>query len=183
MSYPWPLNDKVVAFVEAVGGVFWHDTLIYIIPPTVGNPIYATYVPAPDTKVMVIGLTFGRPREYDPSTDTIGPEILSGDIGVWHATRERMDWHWDPMVESIIENRPYPQLIWCDASKPYELLIVNDTDKTVWLDVTFWVIRFPKRVWCPVFERYCDPEELWEAYMKGIVIDYVKKAAGRGEER
>ena len=175
MSFPWPVNDKVVAFVDTVGGLFWHDTLVYVIPPTAGTPIYATYIPDPATKVLVIGLTFGDVLEYDPATGEFGPEIRSHKIGIWHACKGRMMWHWDPALKSIFMTNPYPQLLWCDVGKPYELLIVNDTDKTVWMDVTFWVVRFPKRVWCPVLNRYCDPEELWNAYMKGIVVDYVRK--------
>ncbi|RLI46537.1 hypothetical protein DRO69_02835 [Candidatus Bathyarchaeota archaeon] len=93
-----------------------------------------------------------------------------------NSTRGKMDWHWDPFVKSILMTNPYPQLIWCDASKPYELLIVNNTSTTVAIDVTFWVIRFPKRTWCPVLGRYCDPEELWNKYMNGIVEFFVKQA-------
>ena len=178
MGFPWPLNDKVVAFVESLGGLFWHDTPYYIIPPTGGSPIYATYIPDPATKVLVIGLTFGDVLEYDPVTDTFGAEVRSPKIGVWHGTRGEMMWHWDPALKSILKTNPYPQLLWCDVSKPYELLIVNDTDITVWMDVTFWVVKFPKRVMCPVLNRYCDPEELWNIYMKGIVVDYVRKGIG-----
>ena len=169
------LQAFVEPFVEALGGVFWHDTDLLIIPPTT-TPIYATYVPEPRTKALIIGVTFGTPREYDPSTGTFGAEIESMDIGFWHATRGKMDWHWDPLVKSILMTNPYPQLIWCDASKPYELLIVNNTSTTVAIDATFWIIRFPKRVWCPVLERYCDPEELWNRYMSGIVQYFVRQA-------
>jgi len=174
MSFPWPINDKVTAFVEDVGGLFWHYTIGLAIPPTT-TPIYATYVPDPKTKALIIGLTFGDVYEYDPVTRTFGPEVRNVDIGVYHSCAQKMEWHWDPFVKSILFVMPYPQLIWCDASRPYEILIVNRTDKCVWADATFWMIKFPRRVLCPVLGTYCDPEELWKYYMKGIVIDYIRK--------
>ena len=161
----------VTPFVSAFGGTFWHDTMVMIIPPT-EIPIDVSYVPDPEYKALIIGLTFGTPREYDPSTGEVGAEMLSDDVGIYHATEKYMDWHWDPFVESILKTNPYPQLIWASKDRPYVLRIINKTGKYVWADATFWAIKFPSKVRCPIYGE-CDPEELFERYMRGIAHFFV----------
>ena len=156
----------VAPFVMSFGGEFWHDTMEMVIPPT-DTPIDISYVPDPYTKSLVIGVTFGRPREYDPYTGTIGPEILGTGVGLYHSTKGYMAWHWDPFVESIINTNPYPQLLWTSKDRPYLMRIVNNTGKYVWCDATFWLIRFPRRIPCPLYGE-CDPEELFKKYMQGV---------------
>ncbi len=164
--FSW-LQAFVAPFVVAHRGTFWHDTVALVIPPS-EVPIDISYIPDPEYKSMVIGLTFGTPHEYDPSTGTVGPEIISTDAGVYHSTRDWMDWHWDPFVESILKTNPYPQLLWASREKPYHLRVINRTGKYIWAEVTFWVIKFPKRIPCP-FWGECDPEDLFRRYMDGVV--------------
>jgi len=45
--------------------------------------------------------------------------------------------------------------------------IVNNTGKYIWSEVTFWAVKFPKKVVCPLYGD-CDPEFLFKEYMKGI---------------
>ena len=156
----------VAPFVIAYGGVFWHDTIVMVIPPT-DIPIDISYVPDPKTKCLVIGLTFGAPREYDPDTGGVGPEILTPEAGVYHRQEGYMQWHWDPLVESVLKTNPYPQLLWCSSDRPYDLRVVNKTGKYILVDITFWVIKFPKKVPCQIWGE-CDPEELFRRYMEGV---------------
>jgi len=137
-----------------------------IIPPT-DVPIDILYVPDPNVKTLIVGLTFGTPREYDPDTGTVGPEVLSPDIGVYHSQEGYMLWHWDPFVESILNTNPYPQLLWSSRERPYELRAVNRTGKYVYVDATFWLIKFPKAIYCPIYGE-CDPEDLFRKYMAGV---------------
>jgi len=80
-----------------------------------------------------------------------------------------MEWYWDPFVESLGVGARfvYPQLLWSSKEKPYELRIVNKTDKYIWIDATFWLIKFPKTVPCPLYGE-CDPEDLFQKYMSGV---------------
>jgi hypothetical protein len=165
------LQTFVAPFVISFGGSFWHDTTEVIIPPT-DVPIDISYVPDPTYKALIIGLTFGTPREYDPATGTIGPEIISTDVGVYHAEPGYMDWHWDPFVESILKTNPYPQLLWVSRERPYELRVVNNTGKYIWSEVTFWAVKFPKKVFCPLYGE-CDPEELFKRYMQGVASLFI----------
>lgn len=160
------LQAFVSPFVIAFGGTFWHDTIEMIIPPT-NAPIDVSYVPDPNFKSLIIGLTFGTPREYDPATGEVGAEILSSDVGVYHAEMGYIDWHWDSFVESILKTNPYPQLLWASNENPYQVRIVNNTGKYIWSEVTFWAVKFPKKVVCPLYGD-CDPEFLFKEYMKGI---------------
>ena len=168
--FSW-LQAFVAPFVIAHGGSFWHDTIALVIPPT-EIPIDISYVPDPKFKSLIIGLTFGTPREYDPSTGTIGPELVSTDVGIYHAQASYMDWHWDPFVESILRTNPYPQLLWSSHERPYQLRIVNYTSNYVWVEATFWVIKFPRKVHCPIYGE-CDPEDLFKKYMSGITKLFV----------
>jgi len=84
------LQAFVAPFVISFGGSFFHDTIEMVIPPT-EVPIDISYIPDPTYKVLVIGLTFGTPREFDPDTGTIGPEIISTDVGVYHGEPGYMD--------------------------------------------------------------------------------------------
>ena len=177
--FAW-MQAFVAPFVSAFGGEFWHDTIVMVIPPT-EIPIDISYVPDPNVKSLVIGLTFGTPMEYDPSTGDIGPEILSPDAGVYHRQVGYMKWHWDPLVESILKTNPYPQLLWSSTERPYELRVVNMTGKHIWMDMTFWVIKFPKRIKCPVHGE-CDPEELFKEYMRGITSTIIA-LSGIGAEK
>lgn len=163
--FSW-LQTFVAPFVSAFKGMFWHDTIVMVIPPT-DIPIDISYVPDPNYKALIIGLTFGVPREYDVTTGEIGAEILSDDVGIYHATENYMDWHWDPFVESILKTNPYPQLLWASKERPYILRVVNKTGKYIWTEVTFWAIKFPARIHCPIYGE-CDPEELFNKYMKSI---------------
>ena len=160
------MQTFVAPFVISFGGSFWHDTMEFIIPPS-EIPIDVSYIPDPTYKALIIGLTFGVPREFDPSTGTIGPEIISTDIGIYHAEPGYMDWHWDPFVESILKTNPYPQLLWASKERPYELRIVNNTGKYIWAEATFWAVKFPKKIPCPLYGE-CDPEELFKRYMRGV---------------
>ena len=156
----------VTPFVIAFGGEFWHDTVALVIPPT-DTPIDISYIPDPNYKSMVIGLTFGDAYEYDPTTDTIGPEIYSTDVGIKHSTRDYMAWHWDPFVKSILKTNPYPQLLWASKERPYRLRVLNYRTGFVWSEATFWVIKFPRKVACPIWGE-CDPEDLFRRYMEGV---------------
>jgi len=82
-----------------------------------------------------------------------------------------MEWHWDPAVASLgIGGRfVYPQLGFVSRSNPYELRLVNRSSLTVFMDVTFWVIRFPNEV--EVMGRRYDIEELFKAYMKSRIAN------------
>jgi len=165
------LQAFVAPFVISFGGSFFHDTIEMVIPPT-EVPIDISYIPDPTYKVLVIGLTFGTPREFDPDTGTIGPEIISTDVGVYHGEPGYMDWHWDPLVESIIKTNPYPQLLWSSKERPYELRIINKTGKYIWSEMTFWAVKFPKKVSCPLHGE-CDPEELFKRYMRGVASLFI----------
>ena len=163
--FSW-MQSFVAPFVAAFGGTFWHDTIELVIPPT-EVPIDISYVPDPKFKTLIIGLTFGTPREYDPATGTIGPEIVSSDVGIWHRASGWMDWHWDPFVESILKTNPYPQLGWVSSDRPYELRVVNNTGGYIWAEATFWVVKFPEKIYCPIWGE-CDPEDLFKRYMSGV---------------
>ena len=97
MVFGW-MQSFVAPFVTAYKGMFWHDTIEMIIPPS-DVPIDISYIPDPKYKSLIIGLTFGTPREFDISTGAIGPEVYSTDVGIFHSTEGYMDWHWDPCVE------------------------------------------------------------------------------------
>jgi len=84
-----------------------------------------------------------------------------------NSTSGYMDWHWDPFVESILKTNPYPQLLWASKEKPYYLRVVNKTNKYVHVEATFWAIKFPKTVPCPIYGE-CDPEDLFAKYMQGV---------------
>ena len=164
--FAW-MQTLVAPFVIACKGRFYHDTITMVIPPTEA-PIDISYIPDPKFKTLVIGLTFGTPMEYDPDTGTVGPEILTADAGVYHSAPDYMDLHWDPFVESILKTNPYPQLLWSSTEKPYFLRIVNRTDKYIWCDVTFWIIKFPRTVDHPVYGSG-DPEEIFRKYMEDVL--------------
>ena len=168
--FSW-MQSFIAPFVSAVGGMFWHDSITLVLGPT-SIPIDISYLPDPKFKSLIIGLTFGDVYEYDPDTGTIGPEILSPDIGVYHACKGWMDWHWDPFVKSILRTNPYPQLGWCSRENPYILRIVNNTDKYIWSDITFWVIKFPIRV--RFLGREWDPEDLFNRYMRYVMTLYYR---------
>jgi len=169
-GFSW-LQTFIAPFVAAFKGMFWHDTIALIIPPT-EVPIDISYIPDPEFKALIIGLTFGTPREYDPATGTIGSEFYTTDVGIWHSTPGYMDWHWDPFVESIIKTNPYPQLLWASRERPYYLRVVNRTAKHIWVEATFWAIKFPRTVPCPVW-GVCDPEDLFLKYMQGVTGVFV----------
>ena len=183
--FSW-LQTFVAPFVVAFGGKFMHDTVAMVLPPTV-TPIDISYVPDPDVKSLIIGVTFGTPREYDPYTGEVGAEILSDDVGLYHATFGWMEWHWDPFVESILKTNPYPQLLWVSRDKQYVMKMVNNTGKFIWLEGTFWYIKFPKTIKCP-FYGTCDPEDLFIKYMRGITflftgIDYFAEEMTESPEK
>lgn len=165
------LQAFVAPFVISFGGSFWHDTIEMVIPPT-DVPIDISYVPDENFKSLIIGLTFGKVREFDPATGTIGPEVLSTDVGVYHKQEGYMDWHWDPFVESILKTNPYPQLLWSSRERPYELRVINKTGKYIWSEITFWAVKFPKKVSCPLHGE-CDPEELFKRYMQGVASLFI----------
>lgn len=153
-------------FVDGIGLIVLHNTISLVIPPT-KIPIDVSYIPDPNFKCLIIGLTFGKVYEFNIETEEIGPEIQTVYAGIWHAQEGYMDWHWDPFVESILKTNPYPQLVWSSRDRPYELRIVNKTDKYLWCEATFWVVKFPRRVYCPIYGE-CDPEDLFRRYMQGI---------------
>ncbi|RLG82536.1 MAG: hypothetical protein DRO09_00130 [Thermoprotei archaeon] len=175
--FSW-LSAFVAPFVAALGGEFWHSTMTLVIPPTPA-PIDVSYIPDPDSKCLVIGLTFGDAYEYDPDTGTIGPEIYTPSAGVYHSCRGWMAWHWDPFVKSILMTNPYPQLGWCSSESPYMLRIVNGTDKYIWCDVTFWLVKFPLTV--HLYGRDYDPEQLFKAYMESVVAYFCEAGKALGE--
>ncbi len=174
--------DSVAEFTVAFKGVFWHDTVAMAIPP-LPHPIDISYIPSKEYKTLIIGLTFGKPLVYDYAigewrepTPTEYIEKLTR-IGVFHRCSDWMDWHWDPLVDSLGMSGKfiYPQLGFATASKPYELRLVNNTDLTVFLDATFWVLKFPVEVECPIWapqgKTMCDVEELFWIYMKSKVLN------------
>jgi hypothetical protein len=186
LSFSW-FAEPVVEFAAAFRGVFWHDTWAVVVPP-LPHPFDMNYVPSKDFKTLVIGLTFGRVLVLDPSTNTWReptPTEYAAKltrVGVYHRCAEWMDWHWDPFVNSLgIDGRfVYPQLGFASASKPYELRVVNPTDLIVFADATFWVIKFPNEIDCPIWggERgKCDVEELFWRYMRSRVMHHM--AAGK----
>lgn len=175
MSFSWFI-DKVAAFATAFEGKFWHDTLVMIIPP-LSQPIDVTYVPSKDLKTLIIGLTFGDILIYEPDTNTYrrptDNEIpLLKDAGIYHRSEPWMEWHWDPLVKSISSFGVYPQLGFTTVDRPYELRIVNRTPFFIYTDATFWLIKFPNEVYCPIYGEEnvkCDVEFLFKKYMEGIV--------------
>jgi len=175
MSFSW-FQAFIYPFVVFAKGQFAHDTIAMVIPPRSQMPpegyIDVSYVPSRDRKALIIGLKFGKARQFDSETGTIGQEIIATDIGVWHATPGYMVWHWDPFVESIIELPVYPQAFFVSTEKPYILRIVNNRDIYVWGDATFYYIEFPKTIYCPLYGS-CDPEELFYKYMSGVVALFV----------
>lgn len=181
MSFSW-LIDAVVEFAVAFRGVFLHDTWALVVPP-LSQPFDAVYVPR-DFKALVIGLTFGKVLVLDPSTNTwrepTPTEYVTklSRVGVYHRCGDWMEWHWDPIVDSIgVDGRfVYPQLGFVSTSKPYELRIANPTDLTIFIDVTFWMIRLPSDVECPLWgdsKGKCDVEELFWRYMESRVMYYM----------
>ena len=174
MSFSW-FVDAVAEFAIAFNGVFWHDTWAVVVPP-LPTPIDLLYVPSPDFKALVVGLTFGKVLVLDhrlgewrePTPDEY---IELSKVGVYHRCGEWMEWHWDPAVASLgIGGRfVYPQLGFVSRSNPYELRLVNRSSLTVFMDVTFWVIRFPNEV--EVMGRRYDIEELFKAYMKSRIAN------------
>lgn len=172
MSFSWFI-DKVAAFAVAFGGRFWHDTLAMIIPP-LPSPIDVSYVPSKDFKTLVIGLTFGDVLIYEPDknafrrpTDNEIP--LLKNAGVYHRSEPWMEWHWDPFVKSIVGFGVYPQLGFSTVERPYELRLVNRTPFFLYTDATFWLIKFPNEVYCPIYNTRCDVEFLFKKYMEGVV--------------
>lgn len=171
--------DKIAAFVEAVGGRFWHDTMAMVLPP-LPFPIDISYVPSKDFKTLIIGLTFGDVLIYEPDTHRFrrptDDEIpMLNNVGIYHRSEPWMDWHWDPAVKSIIGIGVYPQLGFASKDRPYELRIVNKTPLYVYMDATFWLVKFPNEVYCPIYGEgeKCDVEFLFKRYMQGIVKAYV----------
>ena len=186
MSFSW-FAEPIVEFATAFGGMFWHDTWAMVIPP-LPSPIDMSYVPSKDFKTLVVGLTFGKVLVLDTATgrwDEPTPDEYATKlpkIGIFHRCVEWMDWHWDPLVNSLgFDGRfVYPQLGFATYSKPYELRVVNPTDLTVFCDVTFWVIKFPNEVECAIWgdeRRKCDVEELFWRYMRCRVLNHM--AIGR----
>jgi len=182
LSFSWFI-DAVAEFTVAFHGVFWHDTWSVVVPP-LSQPFDLNYVPSKDFKVLVIGLTFGKILVLDPSTNTWREPTPTeyatklSKIGVYHRCSDWMDWHWDPFVNSLgVDGRfIYPQLGFASASNPYELRIVNPTDLIVYSDVTFWVIKFPNEIDCPIWgneKGKCDVEELFRKYMLSRAIHYM----------
>ena len=181
MTFSW-LLDTVAEFTVAFKGVFWHDTWAMAIPP-LPHPVDLTYVPSKEFKTLIIGLTFGNVLVYD---DVLGDwreptpseyvEKLPK-VGIYHRCGDWMEWHWDPLVNSLgVDGRfVYPQLGFAGSEKPYELRVVNNTDLTVFCDATFWVIRFPNEVECPMWAEAegakCDVEELFWRYMRSRVLN------------
>ena len=183
MSFAWILGP-VAEFATAFRGVFWHDTWAMVIPP-LPHPLDLSYVPSKDFKTLIVGLTFGKVLVWDEAagawrepTPTEYAEKLTR-VGIYHRCGDWMDWHWDPLIGSIgMDGRfVYPQLGFATIHKPYELRAVNPTDLTVFIDATFWVIRFPNEVECPVWAEApgakCDVEELFWRYMRSRVLNQV----------
>jgi len=181
VSFSW-LTEAVAEFATAFRGVFWHDTWAMAIPPLT-EPFDLLYTPSKQFKCLIIGLTFGSVYVFDPATDTwrepTPTEYVNKlpKIGVYHRCGEWMDWHWDPLVHSLgVGGRfVYPQLGFTSPEQPYELRIVNRTDIIVAADATFWILRFPNVIECPIWaeegKTTCDVEELFWRYMRCKVLN------------
>ena len=168
--FSW-LQTFIYPFTIVAKGMFNHDTVAMVIPDKDHIPpegyIDVTYIPVKGKKSLIIGLKLGRSREYNPATGLTGPEILTFDAGIWHSTPDYMVWHWDPLVESIIELPVYPQAFFVSTEKPYYLRLVNNTDKYIWIDATFYYIEFPRAV--RILGRSVDVEDAFHTYMNGII--------------
>jgi len=173
---------EVAAFVKANGGLFWHDTIVMLIPPLGDRFIDISYIPARDRKSLIIGLTFGKDDLliYDPVTGTYRrpntddmPKLAS--VGIWHRCVPWMDWHWDPFVDSLLGVGVYPQLGFASPEKPYELRVVNKTDLFVWANVTFWAINFPYQSICPITGERIDIEECYDKFMELVYKNYYRQ--------
>jgi hypothetical protein len=181
LSFSW-LTEAVAEFTAAFKGVFWHDTWAMAIPP-LPAPFDLLYTPSKEFKTLIIGLTFGDVKVFDAGTgawrDPTSNEYANKlpKIGIFHRCGEWMDWHWDPLVHSLgVDGRfVYPQLGFASVTKPYELRVVNKTDLTVFTDATFWVIRFPNEVDCPIWapegKTTCDVEEIFWRFMRSKVLN------------
>jgi len=186
VSFSW-FVEPVTEFAAAFKGVFWHDTISLVIPP-LPKPFDVYYVPSKDFKSLIVGLTFGRALVLDVATNAWREPTPNEyvdklpKIGVFHRCVDWMDWHWDPLVDSLgIGGKfVYPQLGFATYEKPYELRLVNPTDLIVFMDATFWVVRFPREVECPIWgdeKAVCDVEELFWRFMKSRVLNQM--ALGR----
>jgi len=72
---------------------FWHDTMLFIFPPSAR--VTVTYRPRTGYVYLVFGMTMGKVRDYDT-----GDVLTTDDYGFWHR-HSQMRWHWDPGVESV----------------------------------------------------------------------------------
>jgi len=181
LSFSWFI-DSVTEFAVSFNGVFWHDTWSITLPP-LSKPIDLYYVPSKDFKALIIGLTFGKVLILDQATGkwnepTPNEYIKLSNVGVFHRCGEWMEWHWDPLVNSLgVDGRfIYPQLGFATPSKPYELRVINNTDLIIFTDVTFWVIRFPNEVECPIWgdeKKKCDVEDLFWKFMRCKVLNHL----------
>lgn len=128
---------------------FWHSTAYYIIPPHFKRRI--EWSPADeDTIYHVFAMTFGKPRNYET-----GEIVYTDKVYFYHRWRECV-WHYDPLVESIIQV-VYPHEATATIREPLEILFVNETDTVVIMDVSIWLFEYKK-----------DFEPMLNEYLEGI---------------
>jgi hypothetical protein len=121
---------------------FYHITGYWVIPPNLD--VSLKWFPEEDDKVQIIfALSFGKPRDLNT-----GEVVYTDEIGFWHRGRG-MKYHWDPLVESII-NVIYPHITPTTKQEYFEIRFINRTSRVIIIDVSIWIFEYTREN----FERF-----------------------------
>jgi hypothetical protein len=113
---------------------FYHVTGYYIIPPNLD--VTVKWFPEEDDRVhLIFAITFGRPRDLDT-----GEVVYTDQVGFWHRGRG-MKYHWDPLVESIV-NVVYPHITPTTKQEYFEVRFINRTNRIIIVDVSIWIFEY-----------------------------------------
>jgi hypothetical protein len=137
---PVPLFNEICWYLGVCQ--FYHITSYWVIPPNLDVTI--KWAPEEDNVVQVIfALTFGKPRDF-----YTGEVVYTDQVGFWHRGRG-MKYHWDPLVESII-NVIYPHITPTTKQEYFEVRFINRTNRVIAIDVSIWILEYTREN----FERF-----------------------------
>lgn len=135
---------------------FLHSTAIYVFPPNLD--VTLTWAPEePDKVFLIFAITFGKLRDY-----ATGEVVFTDDVGFIHRGCG-MKLHWDPAVESIL-NIVYPHITPATKEEPFEIRLVNRSNRVYYTDISIWYFELYKK----------DYEELMK-FIRGFINFYIKQ--------